>query len=209
MAVTDELERLQHEEARLRHAGDIQGALSVLDRMLELDPDFSPALNNKGALLAGTGRWHDALPSLRAACEADPSNAPAAANLGAALHHTGHHEEAIEWLDRAWLRGYEHAAVLYNSARARMALGQLREALVLWGASLAMDSTQDELRSGLQTWARLLQVPTDPDIDRFINSLVTGLERVSDVSVIRAEPPLGMFQVRVVIDGSTVGIDYR
>jgi tetratricopeptide (TPR) repeat protein len=123
---------LQQEEIRLRRRGDYDGALRVLEKMLEIDSSFSPALNNKAAILMMRGAYREALPVLEKAAEADPTNGQAFNNLGLALQKTGDSQRAVQYLERALELGYTHEGVRYNLGLAYFCQGMIDKALVEW-----------------------------------------------------------------------------
>jgi tetratricopeptide (TPR) repeat protein len=207
--VAEPLDDLLSREAALRAHGDFDGALRVLDEILAIDPALSPALNNKGTILTMRHRYADAIPLLQSALAADPANAVAHNNLGSCLHHTGRHEEALEQLEAAWDGGYQHAGVLYNAGRVNVALGRLREGLSLMLQGLEGSPDPAETMAFLQTLARALDVQDDRDVRRFGEALLAATDRIDEIQVVRADPPLGMFYVRIVVDGVSYGIEFE
>lgn len=179
------LDELQREEADLRSRGDYDGALRVLERMLELEGSFSPALNNKAAILIARGRFADALPFCVRATEADPRNGVAWNNRGLCLHKVGRPEEARGHFIRAWEAGYRHEGVLYNAGLAQFACGELLAGLEAWRASLAVNPFQPTVLNDLATFARAVGIQADPDPAVLARDLAESLGRVEHARVVR------------------------
>jgi tetratricopeptide (TPR) repeat protein len=197
-----ELERLHREEAALRAGGDYDGALQVLDRMLAIDPQCSPALNNKGSILTMRERYAEARPLIEAALAADPANAVAHNNLAVCLHHTGHHEQALTHAEAAWNGGYQHEGVLYNAGRIMLALGTVPRGVELMAMGFEGSSNPSEGMAFLQAIARVLDVDDHEDMRRFADELVAAAEQaIEETDVVRADPPLGSFVLRIKVDG--------
>ena len=65
--------------------GQARAALAHFRRAVELQPDFVPARNNLGILLARGGRLDEAIEQFRIALEIDPASAEVRRNLDVAL----------------------------------------------------------------------------------------------------------------------------
>lgn len=144
-----------------------------LRRAVELDPGYSDAWNNLGALYIDQGRFEAAIPALEAAVKNVFYHTPerALTNLGWALYKTGRTEEAEkryrESLDHAadFPLTYRNLAVLLQSqGRYEDALDSLDKALVgipndaethlLRGVSLLKMGRRGEARDSFQeAWA--------------------------------------------------------
>ena len=79
--------------------GEEAAALRAYDQALEADPDFGPALYNKGILTEGSD-LDAAVELYRRAVEADPNFAPAFMRLGFALIHLGRRDEGATYLEK-------------------------------------------------------------------------------------------------------------
>ncbi|MDP4005617.1 tetratricopeptide repeat protein [Methylobacterium sp. NEAU K] len=85
----------------LTNRGDHDGAISALERALELDPDHAMAHANIAGVYQRRFRYGDALRHAERAISLEPGNAGAHSNRGSALLALGRLGEAIEAFDRA------------------------------------------------------------------------------------------------------------
>ena len=97
--------------------------------MLQIDPDYAPALLRLGLVCNDAGRFEEAAQHLRRAAERQPANPFAHEGLAEALHHLGRHEEAAAAADRALKLSPDAPAAHYFAGLARAALGQRDAAL--------------------------------------------------------------------------------
>ena len=72
-----------------------------IGQALAIRPNFSQALNNRGAALREIGRMEEAMASFRHAAELDSQFADAFYNLGTSLYLMNQTEQAIDALQRA------------------------------------------------------------------------------------------------------------
>jgi tetratricopeptide (TPR) repeat protein len=110
-----------------------QAALPHFDRVIELLPSYSEALNNRGVALARLGRIDEAATAHRNAIVADPFNFQAHYNLGAALAAAGRQAEALAAFRSA-------VTVAPNDVRPRLRVAALLRAM----------GRQDEARAEYQ-----------------------------------------------------------
>jgi tetratricopeptide (TPR) repeat protein len=207
--ISEDLARLQADESEFRARGDEESALAVLDRMLEIDPSFSPALNNKGALLAGQNRFYEAIPALEASLAADPSNAVAHNNLALCLIGTGRHERALDELTAAWEGGYRHDGVIYNAGMAMLHLGRLAEAIPYLEGGIDAAGTPGTTRSFLRRLRTVLGVHADVDDPQFVTAVVAAVERLAAEDIAVAQYEGTALTLRLRIDGSWHAIDWE
>lgn len=167
---------LQQEEANHRRRGDYEGALGVLDRMLAIDPSFSPALNNKAAILMMRHAYREALPVLEKAVNADPKNGQAFNNLGLVLQKTGKAKRGAEALERALALGYTHEGVRYNLGLAYLDLGRIDEALDEWQKVLRANPLNRHVLRDVYKLAQAVgaRLPGQTDIDETIIPRIRG-----------------------------------
>ena len=85
----------------LRRAGRYDGAITALDRAIELKPDDEWAWAIKGEALRQAERYDEAIAALDRAIELKPDDEWAWAHKGVALRQAGRYDEAITALDRA------------------------------------------------------------------------------------------------------------
>jgi Flp pilus assembly protein TadD len=109
----------QHLRARnnlallLDAGGDHQGALAELDRALDMDPDETTLLTNRGAMLGAMGRYAAAERDLRRVLRVEPGNAEALFNLGVVLTKKGLWGEAVPVLRHATELAPHRGAAFY------------------------------------------------------------------------------------------------
>lgn len=170
------------EERRL--AGETAVAIEHLERAVELDPDYGPAVGLLGVLYSQTNRPMKAVQHLTRATELLPDDFPSRANLGTLLVRMGRGAEAIPCLERALEidpeaaplrmqlasllagagRPLEGAAVLEPlakgtspTARARLERGRLLGAAGSWEEAIESLEGALELRPGWPLAAELLE----------------------------------------------------
>ncbi len=80
--------------------GEFAKAISFFDQVLEIDPNYVPALNNKGSALRILGMYEEAIIYFDKALEIDPNYVNALSNKGVALYDLGKYEEAIVSYDK-------------------------------------------------------------------------------------------------------------
>ncbi|MFO0555260.1 MAG: tetratricopeptide repeat protein [Polyangiaceae bacterium] len=85
-----------------RHAqGDLEGAISLLERATAAAPAHADAFNNLGSIYLQAGRAEDAERAFRAVLALQPESAAACFNLGVFLSRANRLEDAIPLLERA------------------------------------------------------------------------------------------------------------
>ena len=77
-----------------KQAGDLAGALALLEKSVSLDPHYVPALNNLGATYTRLGRFTEAAATFERAVAESPSNAMLQANLAHTLLNIGDYQRA-------------------------------------------------------------------------------------------------------------------
>lgn len=107
----------------------LDDAVSLLDHVLELDPDHAFALASKGQVLRLLGRNEEALEALDRALELDPTEAFTFRAKGVTLHSLRRHGEALEALDRALELDPSHVFALGVKGSVLQTLGRYEEAL--------------------------------------------------------------------------------
>lgn len=136
----------------LAAANRVAEAVPLLERALELRPDFPQAHNNLGDDLNRLGRPREAVPHLRRALELQPEYPEAHYNLGAALMDLGQPAEGIAALEAALrLRpGYSAAARALGRALATQGpAARKSEALPLFERAVALAPDDPEARLDL------------------------------------------------------------
>jgi predicted Zn-dependent protease len=148
-----------------KEAGDIHGALALLEQSVSLDPHYVPALNNLGATYIRIGRFTDAVSTFERAVAASPSNAILHANLAHALLCTGDYGRAeaaarqAQQIDGSSARAayYLGLSLLSQKKFTAETVGWLRKgravdarAELALGAALAQTGAYHEARKVLQ-----------------------------------------------------------
>jgi Flp pilus assembly protein TadD len=169
--------------------GATEEALGLVQRALDLRPDYPEAHNNLGLVLASRGRWDEAIRHYRRALELDPAYPEAHNNLGFAIAAGGELDEAIAHYRWALEGDPGQAGVHYNLAMALLARGDdpqaaahLRRALELQpdfleahnnlGILLARSGRLDE---AIEQFRRALEIaPSSAEVRR---NLDLALER--------------------------------
>ncbi len=115
-------------EAQLK-AGHFTEAEEDFRGMLQIDPEYAPALLRLGLVYNFTGRYAEAVQFLRRGAERDPANAAAHELLAEALYGEHKYEEAASSAERALKLSPNHPDALYFAGLARASLGQRDAAL--------------------------------------------------------------------------------
>lgn len=108
--------------------GDLDEAIPLLERSLELDPTFVPALLRLGRAHLELGRLAEARDRFEAALAADPSSAAAFEGLGKIAVAEGESERAVGAFRRALELEPDASSLHYALAQAYRDLGRLDEA---------------------------------------------------------------------------------
>jgi tetratricopeptide (TPR) repeat protein len=134
-------------------AGDAEGMIADLERILELDPDDAMALNALGYTLADRNeRLDEARALVERALATDPEDPAFIDSLGWVEFRQGNHDRAVELLRQAWnaFRNHEVAAHLGEALWVR---GDREAAREIWARGLQLSQETDVL---IDTIERLL-----------------------------------------------------
>ena len=132
-------------------AGDVEGAMRLYRRAIELDPSASDAYNNLANLLAGQDKVLAAVACLRRAAAVAPNGVTVLANLGTYLRQLGRLEEASRALGRAVELEPDSPAVLYRYGLLLEDLGDGEHALQYFDRAIERQPDHVEMR-----WTRAL-----------------------------------------------------
>ena len=102
------------EAEKMAREGDLAGALEILDMMLNIKSDYSPALNNKGSILFGMGEKDKAQVLYDMAIEADPKVIESWTNKAYLLHNMGNRTGAFYCYERGLALNPNNTDVLTN-----------------------------------------------------------------------------------------------
>ncbi|KAK8776161.1 hypothetical protein V5799_030494 [Amblyomma americanum] len=125
------------------HARSKQGqkelARILLERAVELEPEFSEAYSSLAALAAGLGHITEAERLHRLALRSDAANADARNNYGTFLQTQGRIQEAVDQYQRALELHPNHTVALLNAARSLRTMNLDRQAECLYKKALAVE----------------------------------------------------------------------
>ena len=110
-------------------AGHFKEAEEAFRGMLQIDPEYAPALLRLGLVYNFEGRHAEAAQFLSRGAERDPANAAAHELLAEALYGEQKYEEAAASAERALKLSPNHPDALYFAGLARASLGQRDAAL--------------------------------------------------------------------------------
>ena len=119
--------------------GEFAKAISFFDQVLEIDPNYVPALNNKGSALRILGMYEEAIVYFDKALEIDPNDVKALYNKGNALSDLEKYEEAIVSYDKALEIDPNDVKALYNKGLALYYLEKYEEAIVSYDKVLEIE----------------------------------------------------------------------
>ncbi|AFL72918.1 tetratricopeptide repeat protein [Thiocystis violascens] len=128
---------------------DYQGALTMLQKALSIDPHHAECLNTLGNALNNLGRAREAIDCFNRALEIDPDYAAAHNSKGVALKDLNRMEEAIACYRRALALAPDLAEAHNNLGAAFKGVGRLDEALECHRQALAINPRYAEAYSNL------------------------------------------------------------
>ena len=108
--------------------GDYTGAISDLDKAIELDPNYAPAYYNRGVAKAELKQYSEAIADYDKAIELDPRSASAYYNRGVTKYNLKEYSEAIADYDKAIELDPNFALAYYARGLACRELGKEEEA---------------------------------------------------------------------------------
>ncbi len=129
--------------------GQPEASVRVFEDLLELDPNFGPALNYLGYMLAERGeRLEYARELIENAVAQDPDNAAYLDSYGWVYYRLGEFEEAIRYLERA-AKLDNDPTILDHLGDAYHEVGQTERARQWWQRALDLDPDNREIREKL------------------------------------------------------------
>ena len=135
---------LMKEAKRLYEAGEFSRVISIYDHILDINPEYAGAFNNRGLAKAKLGRYEDAIEDYDAAINLNYEYADAYNNRGNAKAKLGRYEDAITDYDEAIRLNSENAQAFYNRGNAKNNLGQHAEAIKDYDEAIQLNSENDE-----------------------------------------------------------------
>jgi Flp pilus assembly protein TadD len=118
-------------------------ALVCLERALEVDPEFVPALGCKGTLLGQLGRDDEALACFEQIVEIDPDSGAAHYSVGLHLQNLGRIGEAIEAYTKATEVAPEDPDAWVNRGRLLDERGEPAQAIADYDRALALNDGEE------------------------------------------------------------------
>lgn len=114
-------------------------ALTLIDRAIEIRPDYADAYNNRGNVLQGLNRFSEALVSYDRSISLKPDSASAHNNRGNALRKLDRFSEALSAYQKAIELKPDYAEAFCNMGCTLADLGQVEDARRFYMATLTMD----------------------------------------------------------------------
>ncbi len=118
---------------------DLDNALTLFDRALEINPTSPHVLNNRGNVLSNLGRHGEALASYERVLAIKPDHVEALYNRGNALRGLMRNTDALESLKEALRIQPGHLNALLCSASVLKALSRMEEAVSMLDKAIAVD----------------------------------------------------------------------
>jgi tetratricopeptide (TPR) repeat protein len=126
-------------------------AISDLNEAISLKPDFAPAYCSRGLAKLKLGRYDDALADYDSGISRDPKQNYCHSNRGDLYLHTGQYQKAIDDLSMALSgRPPSDATILSMRGQAFEALGEKDQAIRDYRAALAINSSLESARKGVE-----------------------------------------------------------
>jgi predicted O-linked N-acetylglucosamine transferase (SPINDLY family) len=143
------LSELFQQAGRCHDRGDVSEAMSLYDRVLEIQPDHVDALYRSGLLECGAGHFDSGIDRISRAVVLAPNFHEALYNLGVAYTDRGDIPAAIAVYRRAIAVNPQFAQSYYNLAIALTNQGLLNEAVDAYGKAIAVQPNYPEAHCNL------------------------------------------------------------
>ena len=138
--------------------GKLQQAEQKFRKAVELQPDFSEALNDLGVILDRLGRHEEALESFRRAARCDPKNVEAGYNYAVSLLNRGAYKEAQSEFERVIHLSPRMSKAHDQLGRVYARMGDAHSARIQFEQAISMDPQNADARYSL---AQLLRKAGD------------------------------------------------
>jgi tetratricopeptide (TPR) repeat protein len=125
---TNNVKQLLAQGSKCMKQGADAEAIDIFERLLEIDPHHSIALNNLGAALSKVSQYREAEKYIRAAIKESPADADAHSNLGALLRCRGYFDDSEKSLRIALKLNPKHLDAKINLGMTLILLNRFREA---------------------------------------------------------------------------------
>ncbi len=92
---------LYNQAFEFEEKGDFKKAIELLDKALEIEPDYRPALLNRGYYKTAIGNYKDGISDYKKILKFDPDNTLALYNIGINFQELENHNQAIAYFSKA------------------------------------------------------------------------------------------------------------
>jgi len=153
-ATQNEIDELLKEAYEVASIQNYDEAIMIYDKVLEIDPANTKALNNKAGMLVQKGEINNGLVLINRILEIDPENEDALTNKGTFLGMIGDYEDALFYLDKALEIDPENENALNNKGGVLINLNRFDEALTYFEKALEIDP---DIHEPLNNYFKVLQ----------------------------------------------------
>jgi tetratricopeptide (TPR) repeat protein len=108
--------------------GNVNKALEIYSKALQLRPAYTMALNNVGVIYFNAKKYDDALGYFLKAVRADSTFSDALGNVGAVYHNKGSYQQAIYYYEKAVRLNPGNRNIISNMSKAYNAVGNTERA---------------------------------------------------------------------------------
>lgn len=122
--------------------GNLLGAESAYQAVLQLDSNNATAHNNLGFVYGQQSRWDEALQHLQTALDIQPDYATACSNMGQIYFSIGEKEKGLQLLEKAVVLNDGDAQNWHNLARICLLSGNFQRAEYAWWRAQHLKPTQ-------------------------------------------------------------------
>ena len=119
--------------------GNPKKALSIFNKILELEPDNINALLKKGNILGKFGKYTESILIYDKVLSIESQNILALVNKGLALHYLARYDEAIACFDVVLKTNPNNTIALYNMASSLIKHGKTSEGLKILERTIKID----------------------------------------------------------------------
>jgi len=138
--------KTKHKKAEeLAEAGKLKEAMALLDTILNIKPDYPPALNDKGSILFSLGEGEKALVQYDMSIEADSKIQDTWTNKGFVLHQMGNRTGAFYCYERALALSPDNVEVLSSLGALYFELEKYSKALKYFRRATEIKPDDSEL----------------------------------------------------------------
>jgi len=194
--VIAEAEKMQQAAAEVKAAaekvrtGDYDGALAMLQPIVDRNPNDSNALYMLGMARQRKGQWAEALPAFLKVTELTPKFAVAFYQAGVCYQRLGQPEKALEQYQKSFDLEPSNADLVYNMGLIEFELGRIDAALARFEQALVLKpddpaflemagrcyTNKGDFPKAIAFMEKAKAVATDPDRIKFLDDLIAKLK---------------------------------